>query len=246
MIARLGEPPYSAPRRLPSRDAVAGYSAWAQTYDEPGNETIALEEPAVRALLDELPPGPVLDAACGTGRHAAYLAASGRQVTGVDSSAEMLARARERMPDAVLLEGDLAALPVPDASFAGVVCALALAHLPDMRPALGELGRVLAPGGRLVLSNAHPLATGVLDWRAVYADEHGRRLTIPEYPHLHSDYVEGFGGAGLTVRRLIEPRLSAAEARARAKYGYEDAFEEALTGLPAVIVWEVERRASSG
>ncbi len=74
----------------------------------------------------------------------------------------------------------------------------------------------------------------------------GRRLTIPEYPHLHSDYVDGFTAAGLVVRRLLEPRLSAAEARARAKHGYEDAFEEALTGLPAVIVWEVERQASSG
>lgn len=143
------------------------------------------------------------------------------------------------------IQGDLHALPLPDAAFGGAVCALALAHLPDMRPALAELARVLVPGGRLVISNAHPLATGLLDWRAVYVDD-GERLTIPEYPHLHSEYVEGFEAAGLTVRRLLEPRVSATGARERAKLGYGEAFEEALTGLPAVIVWEVERGPSSG
>lgn len=245
IAARIGEPPFSHPRELPTRDVEAGYAAWAESYDDPGNDTIAAEEPVVRALLDDLPAGPVLDAACGTGRHTAYLAAAGREVTGVDASPEMLARAREHVPGAELLEGDLTALPVTDASYTGAVCALALAHLPDLGPALTELARVLRPGGRLVISNPHPLATGVLDWRAVYRDApDGRRLTIPEYPHLHSDYVDGFTAAGLTVRGLLEPRLSAAEARARAKPGYEDAFEEALTGMPAVIVWELERDAS--
>ncbi len=245
IAARIGEPPFADVRELPTRGTVAGYAGWAASYDhEPDNDTIAVEEPAVRALLDDLPPGPVLDGACGTGRHAAYLVAAGREVTGVDASPEMLARARGRLPAVELLEGDLAALPVPDATFAGAVCALALAHLPDMGPALAELSRVLRPGGRLVVSNPHPLATGVLGWRAVYTGG-GQRLTIPEYPHLHSDYVKGFAAAGLEVRRLIEPRLSAREARARAKHGYEDAFEQALTGLPAVIVWEVERKASS-
>jgi len=43
------------------------------------------------------------------------------------------------------------------------------------------------------------------------------------------------------VRRLIEPPLTRVQARERAKGQHEVAFEEALTGLPAVIVWEVEK-----
>gem|GEM_PF-3631377 len=43
------------------------------------------------------------------------------------------------------------------------------------------------------------------------------------------------------ARRLIEPALTPEQARARAKTGHADAFEEALTGVPAVIVWEAER-----
>jgi hypothetical protein len=53
-----------------------GYAAWAPHYDEP-NELVDLDEPPMTAILDRLPVGAALDAACGTGRYAAYLAALG-------------------------------------------------------------------------------------------------------------------------------------------------------------------------
>jgi hypothetical protein len=53
----LEEHPYSARRNLPEYGVDAGYAAWADSYDDPGNDTIALEEPIVRAMLDELPQG---------------------------------------------------------------------------------------------------------------------------------------------------------------------------------------------
>lgn len=230
-------------RDLPAVDAAAGYAGWAATYDgEPDNDTIAAEEPLVRALLDDLPPGPVLDAACGTGRHTAYLAASGRcRPIGVDASEAMLTRAREKLPEVDFRQGDLTALPLGDGEVGGAVCALALSHLPELGPAVGELARVLRPGGRLVISNPHPFATAILDWRAVFVDEQGERRTIPEHPHRHGEYIEAFAAAGLAVRRCLEPGLDRGQAAARAKAGRTDAFAEALTGIPAVIVWEAER-----
>ena len=50
---------------IPSTEA---YASWADYYDEPGNQLIDLEQPVVREILDDLPPGVTLDAACGTGR----------------------------------------------------------------------------------------------------------------------------------------------------------------------------------
>lgn len=241
IAARLEEPPYSRRRALPEADVEAGYACWAESYDDPGNDVIAVEQPVVRALLDALPPGTVLDAACGTGRHAAYLAAAGRDVIGVDSSGEMLARARAKLPGVDLRLGELTALPLDDGAVAGVVCALALSHLPELESAVAELGRVLAAGGRLVISNPHPFATGVLGWRAVFVDPGGERSMIAEHPHLHGDYVAAFSAAGLVVRRCIEPVLTREQARARARGAHDDAFEDALTGIPAVIVWEAER-----
>lgn len=61
-------------------------------------------------------------------------------------------------------------------------------------------------------------------------------------PHPHGDYLQAFAAAGLVARRLIEPTLTPAQARARSKAGYADAFEEALAGMPAVSVWQAERR----
>jgi SAM-dependent methyltransferase len=245
VCGRLDEPAYSQRRDLPEIEVDAGYAGWAESYDDPGNDTIGLEEPVVRALLDELPCGPVLDAACGTGRHAAYLAAAGRDVIGVDASEAMLSRARAKLPRADLRRGELTALPLEDGAVGGAVCALALSHLPELGPALCELARVLRPGGRLVISNPHPLAVGLLGWRAVFTDGAGRRSTIPEYAHLHSDYVSALAAAGFVVRRLVEPRLTREQARARAKAGHGDAFERALTGVPAVLVWEAERSGAS-
>jgi SAM-dependent methyltransferase len=153
----------------------------------------------------------------------------------------MLARAQAKLPGADLRHGELAALPLDDGAFAGAVCALALSHLRDIAPAIAELGRILRPGGRLVVSNPHPFATAVLGRRAGFRDESGARIVIPEHPHLHGDYVAAFAAAGLMARRLIEPVLSREPAPTRPSSGHADAREQALAGAPAVIVWEAER-----
>jgi SAM-dependent methyltransferase len=88
-------------------DTVMGYRQWSATYDEPRNGLFDVEEPIIHEILDALAAGNALDAACGTGRYAGYLAARGHQVVGVDSSPEMLDRARARVPQGEFLLGDL-------------------------------------------------------------------------------------------------------------------------------------------
>jgi len=110
-----------------------GYDAWAGYYDGP-NDLIDLEEPIIRPIIDRLPIGPALDAACGTGRHAAYLAAKGHSVIGVDGSAKMLAVAKARVPGADFCQGDLRALPVVDQQVDLVTVSLALTHAPELAP----------------------------------------------------------------------------------------------------------------
>lgn len=98
--------------------------------------------------------GEVLEVAVGTGLNLPFYP-SGVRLTGVDLSTEMLAAARTRAAelgrDADLREADAAALPFADASFDTVVCTLAMCAVPDDRAAIGEMGRVLRPGGRLLL-----------------------------------------------------------------------------------------------
>ncbi len=185
--------------------STKGYGSWAEFYDEPGNQLIDLEQPIVREILDGLPRGVALDAACGTGRHSAYLASLGHTVIGVDSSAAMLERAREKVPGGEFHEADLHDLPLPDDHVDLVVCALALMHVHDLEPVLAEFVRVLRPGGNLVIS----------DWRSldkeialpvVKARPDGSLGYMPTKSRLTSEYLAVALPLGLQVRRCEEPR----------------------------------------
>src|SRR5262249_20529929 len=145
-----------APAEGREYDLAEGYRAWSETYDTP-LRLFRLEEPIMHRLFDALSPSRVLDAACGTGRHGAYLAARGHQVIGIDRSPEMLQRAREKVPSGDFREGDLEALPLEAESVDVVVCALALVHLPQVDGAIREFARVVRPGGRVIISDVHPV-----------------------------------------------------------------------------------------
>lgn len=98
--------------------------------------------------------GNVLEVAIGTGRNLPHYPAD-VELTGIDLSPAMLARARERADrlgrTVRLQEGDAQRLPFPDATFDTVVATLTLCSIPDDVTAVAEMARVLRPGGRLVL-----------------------------------------------------------------------------------------------
>lgn len=108
----------------------------------------------VRARLCGRAEGRVLEVAVGTGQNLEHYP-SGVELTGVDLSTGMLARARARAAGlglrAELAEGDAQNLAFGDRAFDTVLCAMALCTIPDQRRALAEMRRVLRPGGLLLL-----------------------------------------------------------------------------------------------
>ncbi|MEU5725641.1 methyltransferase domain-containing protein [Micromonospora sp. NPDC047738] len=111
--------------------------------------------------------GRVLEVAIGTGRNLPHYPAEAT-LTGIELSPAMLGIARQRAADlgrsVDLHEGDAERLPFDDASFDTVVCALSLCAIPHPVKAIGEMKRVLVPGGRLLLLD-HIGST----WPPVYA-----------------------------------------------------------------------------
>jgi len=187
---------------MPSQD---GYDGWAQTYDEPGNGLFPLEEPVVHALLDALPVGVAVDAACGTGRHAAYLAGLGHTVLGFDTSPRMLRVAREKVPTASFEVADLRSLPVADAGCDTVICTLALAHVRDLDAAFAEFARVLKPGGHLVISDTRGHFVGSRLYPLIKWGLDGRVGYVPTWHHPTSAYLRAALPHGFLVRACQEP-----------------------------------------
>ncbi len=98
---------------------------------------------------------PVLDAGCGPGHVAAFLAREGLRIEGIDVSAAMIDLARSRYPDDKLSFrlGELDTLPCPDGAYAGTLSRYSIIHTPpaDLPGQLAELVRVTADGGHLLL-----------------------------------------------------------------------------------------------
>ena len=109
----------------------------------------------------------ILDAGCGNGRYTRFIlkqAEPDAVVTAFDYSQRMLQRARQRLRSAraTQVAADLTRLPYADASFDAVVCGWVLEHLPDPRPGLNELARVLRPAGKMLLMVTEDTLTGAM------------------------------------------------------------------------------------
>lgn len=209
-----------------------GYRTWATTYDDQPNGLFAIDEAVIDEILDDLPAGDALDAACGTGRLTRRLLDRGHRVIGVDASAEMLDAARRRLDGAEFRTGDLRKLPVGAESVDLVVCGLALSHVEDLRPVMVEFARVLRPGGHLVISDAHHEL--VFRGSVVKAvGPSGEPGLVATYRHSPGEFLRAALPAGLEVRRCEEPRRVA---------GAEGALPddtEPVAVAPSAVDWDV-------
>ncbi|MFI9261142.1 class I SAM-dependent methyltransferase [Streptomyces sioyaensis] len=107
-----------------------------------------------RAWVARQAKGEVLEVAIGSGLNLEFYPA-GISLTGFDLSRPMLDLARDRAAalglEVDLREGEAHELPFSDDSFDTVVCTLGLCSVPDERPVIAEMYRVLRPGGQLLL-----------------------------------------------------------------------------------------------
>jgi len=229
-------------------DVESGYSAWAPIYDGP-NPLIEVEEPVIHEMIGRLPVGTAVDAGCGTGRHAGFLAERGFQTVGVDPTVGMLEVARSRFPDVDFREGRLEALPVEDGSVDLVTSALAVCHAPDLRVVFAEFARVLTPGGSLLVSDPHPTSVqfgGVAGFRDPGVDP-AKGFTLSYVANLHHPlhtYINAATAVGLEILECQEPTISAAGLESNPAYAIlPEAVSQAFGGLPFLVVWRFQKPA---
>ncbi len=175
-------------------------------------------KPLDRALLamavEAAGPRPIADLGCGPGHVAAWLAERGAQVVGIDLSPGMVALASRDHPRAKFRVGDLRDLPASDGEFGAVVALYSLIHLvpAELPVAMGEMRRVVVPGG-LLLASFHlgEEVRHVTDWWGHGVDLDFRFLeTAAVAGHLES--------AGMVVEAVVERAPYAQEVSTRRAY----------------------------
>lgn len=193
----------------------------------------------------ELTPGDrVLDIATGTGFTAFALATRASRVVGLDLTAGMLAEARRLSPASGIawIAGDAESLPFGDAVFDAVTVRRAPHHFPHLSQALGEMRRVVRPGGRIGIVDqvppedeagrvlmerleklrdpSHVEALTATRWRALLA-EMGIEVVfqdLVERKFTFDAWLE-LGGADPLRRRAVEDVLAASSLQARRDIG---------------------------
>jgi len=164
------EPPSGRrPERLRSeiehhRDLAARDVEHVWGWDSPAGRVRADRRGRLFASLGGIRPGArVLELGCGTGEFTRRLADAGSRLVALDLSADLLARARPKVPlsRVCFLRADAMILPFGDASFDAVYGCSILHHL-EAETALREVRRVLRPGGRAVFSEPNLMNPQVL------------------------------------------------------------------------------------
>ncbi|SDF81013.1 Methyltransferase domain-containing protein [Blastococcus aurantiacus] len=186
----------------------AGYDALAEQYGDLSRASLdaapldrALLGAFAESVLADHPDPVVLDAGCGPGTIAGHLARRlGVPARGVDLSPAMVEHARRAHPGIVFDVGEMGALALADSSVAGLVAWYSLIHVPAGRrqDVLREFGRVLRPGGHVLL--AFQVGEDTL-----YLDEaFGRPVRLDFHRLLPDDVAALLEGAGFDVTaRLV-------------------------------------------
>lgn len=177
-----------------------------------------------------------LDLGCGEGRFCRLLEGRGIPTVGVDPTAALVEQARRLHPEGDYRVGRAEALDLPDGSVDLVVSYLSLIDIPDLPAAIGEVRRVLRPGGRFLIANLQSFNTAsiadgwsrepdgsrrfcidhYMDERPRWSQWHGIRVQNWHRPL--GSYMRGLLQAGFELRHFEEPLAVGGDAARAERY----------------------------
>ena len=196
------------------------------------------ERPATLALLPDVGGKDILDAGCGPGWYADWLARNGARVVAVDSSFRMVRLAHERLGGrARVVQGDVSNLRnlITSETFDVILSSLVLHYLADLSETFREWARLLRPSGTLVFSTHHPihqaslLDPGYLCTELIEEEWGWLGEKMRYYRRPLRDLIEPLTAAGFVIERISEPNPGDA-LKTKDPKGYER-----LCRLPAFI-----------
>jgi SAM-dependent methyltransferase len=197
--------------------------AWART---PGHDSYWRHHRDQFLRIVPAPGALTVDLGCGEGRLTRHLKSLGHQVIGIDAAPSLVAAARASDPAITVLRADAASLPLADKCADLVIAFMSLHDMDAMPDAIGEVARIIRPGGRFCAAIVHPInSAGKFEGSAAnapfiirgdylksfaYADaveREGRSMTFHSHHWSLEGYFSTLEAGGFVVEALREAEI---------------------------------------
>ena len=135
------------------------YNIWAEQYDTNVNKTRDLEAIALRETLQNIPFKSCVEIGCGTGKNTRWLMSKSKEITAVDLSEEMLAKARGKIASKAVSfqQADIThPWTFTAKKFDLITFSLVLEHIEKLEPIFSEAANKIVPHGHIYIGELHP------------------------------------------------------------------------------------------
>jgi 2-polyprenyl-3-methyl-5-hydroxy-6-metoxy-1,4-benzoquinol methylase len=190
---------------LLSMDVKAAYNEWAKQYDTNINKTRDLEASSLRNTLAKIDFSTCLEIGCGTGKNTEYLIQKAKQLTAVDLSEEMLAKAKQKIKsDKVkFLQTDITRdWTFVTSKYDLITFSLVLEHIENLHDIFKKVALALNPGGWVYVGELHPFKQ-YSGTKARFENEGGLQI-VTCYNHHVSDFTGAALENGLSLISMEE------------------------------------------
>lgn len=181
------------------------YNSWAEQYDTNLNKTRDLEAICLRNTLASIPFTYCLEIGCGTGKNTEWLVTKATALTSVDFSAEMLAKAKEKIKATnvqfhqadITHDWDFVSNTYDLATFS-----LVLEHIEDLNTIFQKLSGAITPGGYIYIGELHPFKQ-YAGSKARFDTQEGQQV-VTCYTHNISDFTHAAKAHGFAIADINE------------------------------------------
>ena len=172
-------------------DVKQAYNIWAEQYDTNSNKTRDLEAHALRTMLSTLDFDTCLEIGCGTGKNTVWLMTKAKQITAVDLSEAMLAKAKAKIssPAVNFIQADITGnWNFAEQQYDLVTFSLVLEHIQNIDHIFSEVSKSLTKGGHVYVGELHPFKQ-YAGTKARFETEEGLHI-VDCYNHNISEFTQ--------------------------------------------------------
>lgn len=224
--------------------------AWVTSIDRGDALRETIIKPELERILPRYSGHSAVDIGCGEGWLVRMMREHGIQAEGIDATLPLVEEANRRLPGSCTI-ADAVDTGFADGSFDLATSCIVFVDLPDLKPAISEMCRILRPGGIALVANLNPYATSVgTGWIRSeskeakvfpvdnYGLEHGMRaawsgIDVVNYHRPLCHYMQAFLSESMILRSFDEPLPSVEILRARPRF-----FEDIRAPLVHIMEWQ--------